>query len=266
VTAAEPIPAGPVFHSDGPLLVPTELATGPWFPNTQHGGAVAALVARAVERLPTAQPMQLTRLTLDLSRRVPLEPIRVDAEILRDGLRVQAVAVTVSHDGETVARGTALRLREGEDVVPPEEVPPPWPEDAPPPPPEEAAPWRIASELVDFIRCFDARRVGDVVPGRGTTWLRFLPTLVDDEPVSPTVRLAATCDFVMSAAGMLGGRYTAANPDLTVYVQRLPIGPWVCLQSVARVDGRGIGHSEATVSDTTGRIGRALKNVLVDRR
>ncbi len=256
----------PVFHTDGPYLVPTADAAGPWFPGVQHGAAVMALVTRAVERLPAPRPMQLARLSLDLSRRVPMAPITVDAELLRDGHRVQSVAVTVRHDGEVVARATALRLREGDDVVPPESVPAPWPEDAPPPPPEDGEPWEVTMQQHDFLRCFDARRIGEVGGGRGTTWLRFLPCLVDDEPVTPTVRLGATADFILSAATLVGPGYVTANPDLTLHVQRLPEGPWISVQSVARVAGVGIGQSEGVLCDRSGRVARSLKTVLVDRR
>jgi hypothetical protein len=37
-------------------FLPTELARGPWDPGAQHGGAPAALIARAVERVESAVP------------------------------------------------------------------------------------------------------------------------------------------------------------------------------------------------------------------
>ncbi len=258
--------AEPVFHSDGRLLVPTHKATGPWSPDNQHGGAVLAIVARAVEQLPSAQPMQLARLTVDMSRRVPMAPVRVDAEIVRDGLRLQSVAVTVRHDGEPVARATALRLRVNDDVVPAADVPEPWPEDAAPPPPEAGEPWDVQLRGPDFLRCFETRRIGAVEGGRGTTWLNFRPSLVDDEPVTPTVRSAASSDFVLSAAMLLGPGYITSNPDLTIHLLRLPDGPWIAIQAVARAGGQGIGQSEGVMSDRSGRFARSLKTVLIDRR
>ncbi len=257
----------PIFHADGDLLVPTANAVGPWFPGVLHGGAVAAVSLRAVERLPSAVPMQPARWTLDLSRRVPHGPIRVRAEVLRDGRRLQSVAVDVVHDGEVVARATVLRLRTGDGVVPDDVLPEPWPEDAPPPPPEAGEPHVLQGEAFSYVRCFETRRIGVVGGGRGAAWYRFRTAVVDDEPVSPAVRVAATADMVMSAGSIVGfDRFTAANPDLSVHLQRLPEGPWLCIDSVARVDGRGIGQSEAVLSDRTGRIGRSCKSVLVDRR
>lgn len=255
---------GPVYTSDGPLLVPTARAAGPWFPDAQHGGAVAAIVVRAIERLPSAQPMQLARLSLDLSRKVPMAPVLVDAEVVRDGLRLQSVAVTIVHGGEPVGRATALRLRERAGVVPGEVLCEPWPEDGRPPGPETAEPWDIAGGD-DFHGSFDARRIGD--PGvHATVWLRLLPALVDEEPVSPVQHLAAAADFITNPASQLGPGYVTANADLTIHVQRLPEGSWMYVSSRARFDGRGIGQSQGVVSDRRGMCAVALKSVLIDRR
>ena len=56
-----PTPAA-VFHRDGDLFVPTELARGPWSADAQHGGAPAALLARAIE-LVEPGPTFVARLT-----------------------------------------------------------------------------------------------------------------------------------------------------------------------------------------------------------
>ena len=41
---------GALFVPEGSTLVPTAAARGPWSPDALHGGPVAALVARCVER------------------------------------------------------------------------------------------------------------------------------------------------------------------------------------------------------------------------
>jgi hypothetical protein len=53
-------------------VTPTELARGPWDPRALHGGPVAALLARAVERADDAgTPFHVARLTVELLRPVP---------------------------------------------------------------------------------------------------------------------------------------------------------------------------------------------------
>jgi len=257
------VPTEPVYRIDGGRYVPTPLAAGPWFADSQHGGAVAALVVRAVEGLPSARPMQLVRLTLDLSRRVPMAPVELETEVLRDGLRLQSVAAAVRVGGETVARATALRMRAGDAVVPPDALAAPWPDDGPPPPPDDGEPWDLGT--VGFNGSYDARTLG--APGlEASAWLRLRPPLVDDDPGGPLPLLAAAADFVTNPASHLGPDYVTANADLTIHVQRPPEGPWLHVRSRARFDGRGIGQSVGAVSDRRGLCALALKSVLVDRR
>ena len=70
-------PGDALFQPDGEQVVPTEFARGPWTPDALHGGPVAALLARAVESVPTDEPMHVTRLTVELLRPVPLTPLAV---------------------------------------------------------------------------------------------------------------------------------------------------------------------------------------------
>jgi hypothetical protein len=65
-----------LFTRDGSLLVPTAAALGPWRPDALHGGAVSALLGNSLEE----DGWQLARVTMDLLRRVPLEPLRLTAE------------------------------------------------------------------------------------------------------------------------------------------------------------------------------------------
>ena len=67
-----------VFHRDGGRFVPTELARGPWDPNAQHGGPCAALLAGLVEQHEVGPPAHVARMTIDLLRPVPMEPIELD--------------------------------------------------------------------------------------------------------------------------------------------------------------------------------------------
>src|SRR3954452_9829770 len=80
-------------------FVPTELARGPWDPNAQHGGAPAALIARAIERVESAVPMDVVRITYEFLRPVPLTPLDLRTRVLRDGKRVQLVEAQL-HAGE----------------------------------------------------------------------------------------------------------------------------------------------------------------------
>ena len=85
----------PLFMPRGADFVPSEHTRGPWDPRHQHGGAVAALAARAVERR-AGPEFCLTRLTVELMRPVPLEPLAVDVAVPRPGRRVLGITVSLS--------------------------------------------------------------------------------------------------------------------------------------------------------------------------
>src|SRR5207344_3429748 len=87
-------------------------------PGAQHGGAPAALIARAVERAESVVPMDVVRITYELLRPVPLAPIELATRVLRDGKRVQLVEASLCAAEQEVVRATALRIR-SDDVSAP---------------------------------------------------------------------------------------------------------------------------------------------------
>ncbi len=105
------VPDDALFQPDGANVVPTEFARGPWTPDALHGGPVAALLARAVESIPTDEPMHVTRLTVELLRPVPLAPLSVSASVVRPGRKVQLVDARISSGDREVAWARALRIR-----------------------------------------------------------------------------------------------------------------------------------------------------------
>src|SRR3989442_1531838 len=56
-------------------------------------------------------PVHVARMTIELLRPVPMQPIELRARTLRPGKRVQLVEGSVLTDGTEVVRATALRIR-----------------------------------------------------------------------------------------------------------------------------------------------------------
>jgi hypothetical protein len=262
-----------IFHPDGASagverFVPTELARGPWDPGAQHGGAPAALLARAVERVEGVVPMHVVRLTYELLRPVPLAPLEVHTRILRPGRRVQLVEAALL-DGELeVARTTALRIR-SEAVQAPATSPEPAPHGGPETslpirmPAFEAGPTMFARDGME-VR-FAAGAFADVGPA--FAWFRLRVPLVAGEPTSPLQRLAAAGDFGNGiAAAVPWTTHVFINPDLTLYVERLPEGEWIGLDARTRVGGAGSGVSDSALYDERGRVGRAQQSLYVAER
>jgi Thioesterase-like superfamily len=99
------------YEPDGELYIATELTRGPWDPGAQHAGPPSALIGREIERLGGGRiggdgpPAQVGRLTYEILRSVPIAPLRVQAEVVRPGRRVELVRATLSDEaGEALIR------------------------------------------------------------------------------------------------------------------------------------------------------------------
>jgi hypothetical protein len=260
-----------IFLPDGPdRLEPTELARGPWDPNALHGGAPAALLARAVEHLPAdgEEPMAVVRLTYEFLRPVPLAPLAVRTRVLRPGKRVQLIEAALRAGDDDVARVTALRIRR--DAAP---EPEPAEDAAIPGGPEDSAP--IAMPAFERGPTMFARHGMEVRFARGAfadvgpafAWFRLRVPLVAGEQTSPLQRLAAAGDFGNGIATAVSwATHVFINPDLTLYVERLPAGEWVGLDGVTRIATAGVGVSDSALYDERGRIGRAQQGLYVAER
>jgi hypothetical protein len=107
-----------IFVPDGDSFLPTEHARGPWDPRALHGGAPAALIAAAFERMQPGRELPFARLSFEFLRPVPMAPLRLSTRISRPGRRVQALEAELSANGVTVCRAGALRLVPSPDELP----------------------------------------------------------------------------------------------------------------------------------------------------
>jgi len=269
---AAPEASAALFTPDGERWVPTDYARGPWDPDALHGGPVAALVAREVERLLPDGPMQVVRLTLELLRPVPVAPLQVVASIVRPGRRVQLIDVAVSADGVDVAWCRALRVGRQPDPdgqllskARNEEA------GALPAPPAVGRPMAPLPHTTRgfAIQGADLRFVTGAFEllGRSEVWIRLLVPVVPGEVPTPLQRAAGAADFINGVSAVLPfDRYVFINPDLTVHVEREPIGEWICLQAASELGTPGMGVAHATLFDESGSFGRAEQSLVVFAR
>ncbi len=255
-----------IFHVDGDVATPTDLARGPWSPHAQHGGAPAALLARSLERFDVGTATFPARMTLELMRPVPLAPLRVVCTTIRPGRKVQLVQGSLFADDTEVARATILRLREQEVEFAAE----PAVRTVPPmPPPGESQVFGGGFALgVGFWTAMDMSRVdaplGELGP-KGM-WLRLRVPIVEGEEVTPLQRVAAAGDFGNGVAAAFDrARYSCINADLTITLHRLPEGDWVGLDSATFPERNGLGVAESVLHDRRGRIGLGVQNVLIEQ-
>jgi len=99
-------PTDAIYRVEGNRVIPSADAAGPWDPRMQHGSAPASLVVWAAEAIATAVPMQIARVTIDLMRPVPLTPLMLETEVLREGRKIQLCAIRLKSDGVVVVGAT----------------------------------------------------------------------------------------------------------------------------------------------------------------
>ena len=254
-----------LFEQDGDWFVPSESTRSPWSPESLHGGAVAALLARAVERV-EPEGQFVARLTLELVRPVPVEPLRLETRVDRPGKRVQAVAARLTtSDGTEVTRATSLRIRHGDFELPESAAH----QDSVPGPGEPAdgtlsgdIGWTAFHNSGVEMRWVEG---SFATPGAATVWIRLqLPVVAGEEP-SGAQRACAAADFGNGVSSVVPyGEWIFINPDLSVHLARPPAGEWICLEAVTRAHAVGAGIAESALYDERGRIGRSVQSLLID--
>jgi hypothetical protein len=252
------------YEPDGDRYLATELTRGPWDPSAQHAGPPAALLGREIERLPDAEEFQVGRVTCEILRSLPIAPVRV----LRPGRRVQLVEAELSDEaGEPLMRASAWRLRAAPVEIPPEAMA----AAEPPPGPEQGAEVEFfpTGQELGYHTAMEVRFVkgGFIEPGPALVWLRMRQPLVAGEQPSPLQRVMVAADVGNGVSASLDyQRYLFINVDITVHLERMPVGEWVCVDAQTLPQPTGNGTAESVLSDEGGRIGRALQTLLIAQR
>ncbi|HEY4427665.1 MAG TPA: thioesterase family protein [Solirubrobacteraceae bacterium] len=266
-----------VFLAAAEGFVPTGHARGPWDPAALHGGAPAALITAAFERLQPGAELQIARLGFELLRPIPFAPLTLSTRIVRPGRRVQELACELHSGDQLVCRASALRVQpvpEGLPELEPPELDGGQPRDgrASMPGPDAGTPVifaldgasgeSFAASAMEMRWLEDPRALG---PAR--VWMRLRHPLLEGEPPSPLARLAATADFGNGVSAALPfDRYVFINADLMIHLLRPPRGEWIGLHARTLLHGGGSGLAESVLHDVRGVVGRAFQTLVVEPR
>jgi len=271
-----------IFLTDGSSFTPTAHARGPWDPNALHGGAPAALMAAALERVEPGSQLPIARLGVELLRPIPLAPLKLSTSIVRPGRRVQELAGELSAvlDGVelVVARASALRVQavaaEVADAATALAAHDAGgsPQPGHLPPPQEGRLVRFALDDPDrdsfAASAMEMRWLSDPRElGPAQVWMRLRHPLLAGEPLSALARLAATADFGNGVGAALPfERFLFLYADLTLHLQRQPLGEWIGLDARTWLHGGGTGLAESVLHDVHGPLGRAFQTLVVQPR
>ena len=252
----------------------TELTRGPWDGEAQHAGPPAALLGRAIERVEGlgAGPGEriVGRITFEILAPVPIAPLRVAAEVLRPGKRVDLVEATLSDgDGRPLVRARGWRLLRRRVDLPAGLEPRSRPM---PPRPELLEPADVFFPTgfdVGYHTAMEFRFASGsfVESGPGVGWMRMRHPLVTGEEPTPLQRVLVVADSGNGISSTLDyDRFIFINVDLTVHLHRMPAGEWVCLDSVTVPEPTGVGLTDTVLFDERGPIGLAAQTLHVAER
>lgn len=267
------LPPAPYLPTQRPDVVDsTPLARAGWYADGQHGGVVAALLGRTIEAVPTLAPMEVSRLTVELFRVIPIVPLRFHTRVVREGKRIQVVEASLfDPEGLELARALAVRLRTTTLDLPPEAAPAPLEQPGPDsltPPDMEKFGIGAGGQVLFHRHAVEVREIDDGFKrtGPGAMWMRLTSPLVAGEDVTPLTRALVTGDFVNGLSRLSSSRtFVFMNTDLTVHLSRLPVGEWIGVSAESAWEPVGRGIASGALFDLKGRIGRSTQTLFIDR-
>jgi hypothetical protein len=262
-----------LYRRSGDVYAPTEWAGSPWSRELQHGGPVCGLIAGAAEAAAGETGLRVVRLSVDLFRPTPLQPLALAWQFLRRGRRLALVEVRLRHGGADVTRGTALLLEPNGELASTWRQP-----DPPPPGPEGLDVFQfmpreyLAKVPPGFHRSVEVRLAEDELGP--AVWTTTPLDLVEGQATSALVRAAMLSDltFGLSARLLLRRRLVPLDPrrvalinaDVTLYLERPPEGDWIAMRHGSVSDLDGIGIADVVQLDRGGRFGRSLQALVAN--
>jgi hypothetical protein len=255
-----------LYRVEQDLAIPSEYTAGPWGTGLQHGGAPTALISWLAERIEPREPMQVVRITVDLLRPVPIAPLGIRTEVLREGRKIQLCAVTLLHEGVACVRATVLKIRRAQFELPATAIE----EKVTLPGPESGQPADVRHDSPNtFIRGLTLSVVQGSfrVPGPAAIWFRVDRPLFEGQAPTPLQRVAMIADFCNGVSTVLEwGQWTFINGDLTISLARLPMGDWILLDAQTWLGDDGSGIAFAKLGDSRGYFGRAIQSLVIEPR
>ena len=262
-------PASALFEPAGEgAFHAAPMTRGPWDAAMMHGGAPAALIAHAIERLEPGSELAVVRLTIEFLGGVPVGEVSAEASLAKPGRRFQVVDATLCVDGRPACLARAVRLRVAER--PQAEAAPAVAFSSPLPPVEDCAPLAplVADDEMFHPAATEIRDAGGARgSGAAAAWIRLRGELLPGVAPSPLVRAVAAADFANGLSSVLPiDEWLYVNTELTVHLHRVPEGEWVGLDARTVSEATGIGLSSGVLHDVRGPVGTCAEALFVERR
>lgn len=242
----------------------TRHTAGPWSPDSQHLGPPSALLVKALEECPADRDMLLSRITIEILGPVPLTELTVSARVERPGKSVELLAASLDTQQRTVARASAWRIARtdstsqvagGAALLDP--------------PSAGITMQRPDGWLGGYLDAMEWRSLhGSLAdPGPACVWMRQLVPLVAGEQPTPLQRLLTVADSGNGVSGRLRpDKWWFINTELTVHVQREPVGEWIGLDANTVVGPDGVATALSVLHDEQGQVANGAQSLMVRPR
>lgn len=242
----------------------TPAVGGAWDPREQHIAPALGLLTHTVERAfagRLADGLQLGRLSFDILGTIPIEEVELEAHVLRPGRTVELVEARLSHGGRAAAtlRAWLMARHDTEELA----------GDAfqRMPARDGLEEWRGLDQWPgEFVHTVDirGRRLGQ---GHAQVWLRPRVPLLEDEPISPTVRLLSILDIANGITPRFAPQAVLfPNIDLTAHLLTQPRGEWLGFDTSVAYGAGGLGLTHTVLYDETGPVGTSVQGLTVRER
>jgi len=260
------------FTREGDNFVPAPIARGPWSAEMLHGRLLAGLFARAFEAQYADPAFLFSRLTVDLFRSPPMQPVQVSTSVAREGNRIRAFDASMTCEGIEIARANTVALLKAEQPEGAVWSPPAW--SVPAPEEIEAPSWPQgnggAARPQGWVPMWETKTITGRMGGNELVqkrcWIRESRPLVQGEELTPFVRVALAADYTNPWANSGNQGLQFINADITLYIHRLPKDEWIGFEVVNHGSAEGVAVGECALYDKEGPIGRSTVCALANRR
>lgn len=265
-----PIVPDSVYTGQGDAWQATSLSSGPWDPRAQHGGAPAALCVHLAEQAMADDGWQLSRLSLELIKPVPVASISSQL-IVHAGRSTCRVSIDLFSGDTLVARAHSLLVRHHDLVLPSDIVG--WsPAQMTPLPAQCDTPLSIPGMPVrtSFFHTAMEHRLAQghsSQAGPAAAWFRLAHPMIQGQSTSPAMRAAAAADFGSGVSWILSPQqYLFSNADLSIHLHRPAVGEWIGVMAQSQIHSGGVGTTMTRLFDEHGPIGLASQTLVVRER
>lgn len=263
-----------LFSKDGDLFTPHAAAGSPWSETMQHGGPVNAIITMSVEEIAQQIGMHVGRLTLDILKPVPMEPVKVTSCFIRRGGKMAVVdtLLTVEGSDDPVACGRAVLLKATQGKEPVLDTSEPIPEAKETIPGELWIPEEMAPHLPPGLH-FLIRFHPSANRERPIFWVNGDADMLQDRAMTPFEQCATTADLTTVLAARMDLTRKGItkldvmglmNTNTTIHFSRPPVGEWFGFTDSFIQISDGYGLAECVIYDEQGCIGKVTQNLVAN--